>query len=54
MLLTHGIWCELQVIYTVVVYVLLRPSPDYLNSYRYLSAREDSCVGKLINIFGPK
>ncbi|KAK2173068.1 hypothetical protein NP493_905g00056 [Ridgeia piscesae] len=43
-----------SVIYTVVVYVLLRPSPDYLNSYRYLSAREDSCVGKLINIFGPK
>ena len=46
----------LQMIYVLVVYVLLRPSNDYINSYRYLSARagDDSILGRLVNILGQK
>ncbi|XP_078587489.1 uncharacterized protein LOC144868769 [Branchiostoma floridae x Branchiostoma japonicum] len=41
-------------LYAIVVNGILRPSPEYWNSYRFLTAKKNGVVYKALNMFGPK
>ncbi|XP_078702452.1 uncharacterized protein LOC144928170 [Branchiostoma floridae x Branchiostoma belcheri] len=41
-------------LYAVVVNGILRPSPEYWNSYRFFTAKKNSVWYKVLNMFGPK
>ncbi|GFR96354.1 hypothetical protein ElyMa_000966800 [Elysia marginata] len=43
-----------QVIYFVLVNLILKPSSDYLNLFRYVTRKEGSLQFRLCNLFGPR
>ncbi|GFO11764.1 expressed conserved protein [Plakobranchus ocellatus] len=43
-----------QVIYFILVNLILKPSQDYLNLFRYVTRNEKSLQFRLCNLFGPR
>lgn len=43
-----------QVIYFILVNLILKPSSDYLNLFRYVTRKEGSLQFRLCNLFGPR
>ncbi|XP_064601530.1 uncharacterized protein LOC135467665 isoform X2 [Liolophura sinensis] len=43
-----------SLIYSLIVNVILKPSDEYLTSYRYLTSREGTYLYMVFNMFGPR
>ncbi|XP_070539748.1 uncharacterized protein [Ptychodera flava] len=43
-----------SMLYVFIIYIIVRPSDEYLDSYRYFTSDENSIQYKLANLFGPR